>query len=395
MRGKTMRKQILISLASVLVVVGIVIGWYLVTQRHVGRLVAQGERTNILLLGLDKVGDTSRSDTMILLSLAPGEDVVLISLPRDLRVKFANGEFHKLNAAYPLGGGKLARETVSALLGIEVPFYVSLDYAGFEHLIDQLGGITLTVEERMLYNDERADPPLHIDIQPGTQTFDGKTALDYIRYRGETGDLGRIAHQQKLIAAILEKGVQDQDYTTIRKMLQEIYPYLNTDLSLIDLYDLAKLVQGLNRNQVQMATVPGIPVVIDEISYLEPQVVEMERLIARMIKGIDLLTANEISIAVYNGNGVRLMASNTADYLRKRDFRITKVSNAESFNYEKTYIVVLTEEAKAWILEQALPGEATVVTPEDFAPHYEALAPPPEGTDLLLIAGAGFEVENE
>jgi hypothetical protein len=144
-----------------------------------------------------------------------------------------------------------------------------------------------------------------------------------------------------------------------------------------------------------MATVPGIPVVIDEISYLEPQVVEMERLIARMIKGIDLLTANEISIAVYNGNGVRLMASNTADYLRKRDFRITKVSNAESFNYEKTYIVVLTEEAKAWILEQALPGEATVVTPEDFAPHYEALAPPPEGTDLLLIAGAGFEVENE
>ncbi len=77
-----MRKQILISLASVLVVVGIVIGWYLVTQRHVGRLVAQGERTNILLLGLDKVGDTSRSDTMILLSLAPGEDVVLISLPR-------------------------------------------------------------------------------------------------------------------------------------------------------------------------------------------------------------------------------------------------------------------------------------------------------------------------
>ena len=389
-----MRKQILIAAVSIVVVVGIVIGWYLVTQRHVGRLVAQGERANILLLGLDKAGTSNRSDTMMLLSLASEKDIVLISLPRDLRVKFANDEFHKLNAAYANGGAKLARQTVSSLLGIEVPFYVTLDYAGFEHLIDLFNGVTLTVEERMVYDDERADPPLHIDIQPGSQTFDGKMALDYIRYRGETGDIARIARQQKLITALLTKGIQNEDITSIRKTVKDIYPYLHTDLSLIDLYDLAKLVQELNLNQIQMAIIPGTPVMIDEVSYLEPQAVEMEQIVAQLIKGIDLLTPDEISVAVYNGNGALRAAADTSDYLKRKGFNVLPANNADSFGYEETYIVVLTETAKAWVLQQVLPIGATVVTPEEFTPLYEELPAAPTGTDLLLVIGAGFTVEN-
>jgi len=42
-----MRKQILFAVGAVVVVIGIFIGWYLLTQRHVGRLIAQGERSNI------------------------------------------------------------------------------------------------------------------------------------------------------------------------------------------------------------------------------------------------------------------------------------------------------------------------------------------------------------
>ncbi len=390
-----MRKQFLIALGVLLAVIVIVVGWYFITQRHVGRLVAQGERTNIVVLGLDKVGQTSRSDTMMLLSLASGQDVSLISIPRDLRVKLDDGEFHKLNAAYAKGGTNEARQAVSDLLGIDVPFYITLDYAGFERLIDQFGGVTLTVDQPMKYDDERADPPLHIDIQPGTQTFDGKTALEYIRYRGETGDLGRIDRQQKLISAILEKGFQNNNYDSIRKMVRTINPYLHTNLSLIDMYDLAKIVQGLDMGRLQMATIPGIPVTIDEISYLEPQVVETEQMVAHLIKGIDLLTPGEVSVAVFNGNGVRLLASRTSDYLRDRNFSVTKVANAESFDYDETYIVVLTDKAKGQMLQSALPAGiiSAIVTPDELATHYTALAPSvPDGTDLMLIAGKGFDV---
>jgi len=390
-----MRRQILFALGAVVVVIGIVIGWYLITQRHVGRLVAQGKRTNILVLGLDKVGNTSRSDTMMLLSLAPDEDVVLISIPRDLRVGLEDGDLHKLNAAYAKGGATQARKTVASLLGIDVPFYIALDYAGFEHLIDQLDGVTITVDEAMKYDDERADPPLHIDIQPGTQAFDGKSALEYVRYRGDTGDLGRIDRQQKLLAAILAKGFQNSDYDSMRKIVRSINPYLKTNLSLVDLYDLAKVVRGVDMEHVQMATIPGTSVTIDDISYLEPQVVGMERMIAHMIRGVDLLTASEISVAVFNGNGTRMVASRTADYLWARDFKVDKVANAETFDYDKTYIIVLTDMAKAQILQATLPqpSEATIVSPDELSTHYNALTPYiPDGTDLLLIAGKGFDV---
>jgi hypothetical protein len=111
-------------------------------------------------------------------------------------------------------------------------------------------------------------------------------------------------------------------------------------------------------------------------------------------KGIDLLTPDEISVAVYNGNGALRAAADTSDYLKRKGFNVLPANNADNFGYEETYIIVLTETAKAWVLQQVLPIGATVVTPEEFTPLYEELPAAPTGTDLLLVIGAGFTVEN-
>jgi len=390
-----MRKQILFALGAVVLVIGIVLGWYLVTQRHVGRLVAQGRGTNILLLGLDNGASTSRSDTMMLFSLAPSKDVALISIPQDLRVKLDNGDYQKLGAAYADGGVAQARKAISTLLGADIPFYITIDYADLGKLVDQLGGVTIDVEKAIKYDDESADPPLHVDIQPGTQTFDGKTALEYIRYPDDTGDLGRTDRQKKLIGAILQKMFQNTDSDSTHKTVRAINPYLRTNLSLVDLYDLADIVHGADVDHIQMATIPGTPATIDGINYLEPQVVGMEGMVARLIRGIDILTPSEITVAIFNGNGTRMVASRTGDYLRSRDFKVDKVANAETFGYDKTYIIVLSDMAKAQILQSTLPqpDEVAIVSPDELSAHYNALQPyTPEGTDLMLIAGKGFDV---
>ena len=130
------------------------------------------------------------------------------------------------------------------------------------------------------------------------------------------------------------------------------------------------------------------------VATLQPMVVETERIIAARIKGLELLTTTEIQVAVFNGNGVRLMASKVADYLRARGFPVTRIANAESFTYPASYIVVLTEEAKAWALRDALPSSVKIVFPDAFEGHYEALRDlVPLGTDLMLIAGDGMEID--
>ena len=194
------------------------------------------------------------------------------------------------------------------------------------------------------------------------------------------------------MSAALKKTLQ-QNFPSIQKTVRTVHPYLQTNLSLTDLYDLAELVHRSDVSGLRMATVPGISVVTDEVAYLEPEVVEMERLVARLIKRIDLLSPEGIRVSVFNGNGVRLIGKITAEYLQERDFEITEIANAESFAYDMTYIVFLKEEAKAYMLLEALPSNAVVVSPEQFEPHYTALEPMvPVETDLLLIVGAGFEV---
>jgi hypothetical protein len=88
------------------------------------------------------------------------------------------------------------------------------------------------------------------------------------------------------------------------------------------------------------------------------------------------------------------MASKTAAYLRARGFVVTRIANADSFEYTTSYIIVLTTEAKAWVLGDALISETQIVFPESFDEHYEALQNlVPADTDLVFIAGAGMELE--
>jgi len=394
-----LRRPVLIGLAVVVLVAVVFVGVYLITQRHVSRLTAHGGRANILLLGVDSAGTSNRSDTIMVVSVTAGKSAAVLSLPRDLRVKFADGQFHKLNAAYTLGGPGLTVKTASEILGVKIPFYVAVDYAGFQQLIDAIGGVTITVDERMLYNDDRAVPPVHINLQAGTQTMNGKTALDYVRYRSDAaGDVGRIKRQQNLISAILKKGLQNRDSASLRKLIKGLEPFVKTNLSLADLYDLGRILQGIDLSRLEMATLPTTPVLVDQVSYLELQVVESERLVARVLKGITVLAPEQITVAVFNGNGGKQVATNTANYLKKRNFKVSKYANADSFKYDKTYICNLTgDPAKAKMLQDALPlgTNVVIVSATEFEPHYAALKSlVPAGTDLILVAGIGFEAKD-
>lgn len=100
-------------------------------------------------------------------------------------------------------GIEAMRDAAEGITGLPIQYYVLIDMAGFQQLIDALGGVTVDVPE---------DIPIHADetfttvaewIPAGEQHLDGYHALWYARSRHGTSDYDRMARQLQIQEAVL------------------------------------------------------------------------------------------------------------------------------------------------------------------------------------------------
>ena len=208
-------------------------------------------RYNIMLLGGDAGAGRSglRPDSVSVVSLnALTGDMVTFGLPRDLdRIPFSAGS--PMRALYPDGYGaggrcnvdvcqlnsiyteaqlkeqarypdavrdhssagiEATREAVEGALGITVQYYVLVDMESFDELIDAMGGVTVTVKERIPVGGHIVDGRLSgvkVWIEKGTRHLDGNKALWFARsrYGAAAGDYDRMRRQRELQTAMLHQ----------------------------------------------------------------------------------------------------------------------------------------------------------------------------------------------
>ena len=91
--------------------------------------------------GANKIGQASRSDSILLLRIGDGKNATL-SIPRDTVVDIPGSGQNKINAAYAIGGPALAIRTVENYLGIPVNHLIEVNFENFPQLIDALGGVS-------------------------------------------------------------------------------------------------------------------------------------------------------------------------------------------------------------------------------------------------------------
>lgn len=213
------------------------------------------ERVNILLMGVDRRGMHSstlpRSDSMMLLSIDPvAKRYDLFSILRDTYVEIPGHGHARINSAIVEGGPELAMETVSQFTGLPVNRYVITDFEGFKHLIDAVGGVELYVEKNMRYRDPTDKGVYDIDLKKGLQRLDGSKALQYVRFRHDaTSDYTRTERQRKLMAALADQMKSGTTLIQLPSILKEITPYVQTNISSMDMLKLASLGLTLNTQQ--------------------------------------------------------------------------------------------------------------------------------------------------
>lgn len=268
---------------------------------------AKGPR-NVLVLGSDSRGgltpeeqaafgapedlEAELSDTIILVHIDPGrEEAVVVHFPRDLRVTIPGHGVNKINAAYEFGGPSLVVETIKRFTGLPVHNYVEVDLAGFKGLVDTLGGVRMCVDRPLF--DELAGLAIP---KAGCYTFDGPTALAFVRARHIEGDLipdfSRITRQQQFMRAMMNRllslrSLLDSD------LIEQAVGNVTTDkkLSGADLLLLSSKLRKLSSEDptgaesLDFRVVPSTPAELDGVAYVLAQQPETDRLFTALGDG--------------------------------------------------------------------------------------------------------------
>lgn len=390
MRGTPIRWPILAIAVVGVVLAASLLSWFMLTQRPGDSDLPRSAGTNILAIGLDDTADGQRAREIVLVSVSDEGDVAFVLIPDEIAVSGNGGGLVELGSLYGSSGVDGVRSALDRLFSVSVDSTITMDATALAAFIDGMGELPITADAAVGYS-ESSSGESRVEIQAGEHMLDGADAVAYLRGDSETSRRVRL---QQVLRAMLTRGFIGQTDRAIRQRAKDLQSVASTSLSASALADVARMLGRLDPEEIRASIVPTEAILTDGVRYVHPRIVETERLLASLIRGLELLTPTEVRVAVFNGNGVRLMASLTADYLRARGFEVTRIANAESFAYPSSYIVVLTEESKAWVLRDALPSQMSIVFPDAFEDHMQALEGlVPFGTDLLLIAGAGMELE--
>ncbi|KAF9127459.1 hypothetical protein BGX30_014782 [Mortierella sp. GBA39] len=217
------------------------------------------EPVNILLMGVDargiKEGEVPRSDSMMVASLDPVKKRInVFSILRDTYTDIPEHGQDRINTAIT-HGPNTAMKAVGDLLGIPIQYYVYTDFQGFIKLVDAVGGVDFYVEKDMYYPSNADNHEYDIDLKKGQQHLDGTTALQYVRFRHDaTSDFTRTERQRAFLKAVAEKMQSTTSIMKLPNILEQVSPYIDTNLSVNDMWKLATV-----GYQSQMAGSEQIP----------------------------------------------------------------------------------------------------------------------------------------
>mgnify|MGYP003292172392 CR=1 FL=1 len=268
-------------------------------------------KKNVVVLGVDQLmeaGDGQRSDTLFVVMFDPEKrQCSLLNVPRDTRVQMeieGKPDFRKVNDAYTQGGIRLTMSTLEEFLGLRIDHYLIIDVSGFKRVVDAIGGGGLYVDRGMDYDDFKQG--LHIHLKAGQQHLDGERAMQYVRFRREYGDIGRIRRQQRFLWAVQRKLVSGQMLFKIPGLTKELVSMVKTNLSISDIFPMVRTLRDMvQENAFRMSYIPGTAEYLYDIGYWTPHVVDTRRQMAELqgvpFEGKLAESANKLA-EVYNAS---------------------------------------------------------------------------------------------
>ncbi len=192
----------------------------------------------IYISGIDtygNIGTVSRSDVNILVAVNPKtHKILLVNTPRDYYVKLhSKNAYDKLTHAGIYGVDE-SIHTLEDLYGVDIPYYVKVNFSSLIKIIDALGGVEVNSKYSFSYDG--------YSFRKGRNTLNGKSALAFSRFRKglPEGDISRGENQEEVIKAIVSKATSASILTNYSSILNSLSKSFVTNISTDDIYKLVK-----------------------------------------------------------------------------------------------------------------------------------------------------------
>ncbi len=247
---------------------------------------------NLLFLGIDSDDEREaqqmgyRSDMMMVCAVdTASKTATLLSIPRDTytdvyKIDYDDGSIEKtvkekINAAYSFGGGPrrygasnakaclqkfLERDCdletpLDFTLDIPIPFYASIDMDGITKIAKAVDGVEVTLDQSIP----------NVGSKGKTVTLKGSNAEEYLRNRHDSdgSDFGRTSHQRTFMISLAKKIKSMGAVDAVTKLWDEFSEFGKTDLSIDQALDFAKILNGVNIDEIQQLSVSGVTQRID------------------------------------------------------------------------------------------------------------------------------------
>ena len=311
------------------------------------------ERLNILLVGADQRPDEGyfNTDTLIVVSIDPKtKEVAMFSLPRDTvdvplpadspaRAVYGDVYGGKINSLcmaaqqrkdiFPSGCFGTIKEVLGALYGLDIKYYVEVNFEGFKQVVDALGGVTINVQMPVVddYYPTDKGKLQRVYIPSGIQHMTGEEALIYARSRHGSSDFDRGQRQQRVILSMRQQADVAEMIPRIPDLVKSLKKAVHTDIPVNLLPQLAQLAGEIDMTKLR-SYVFAPSFWATEVRSGDPRGYVIEPRVDRIRSAVrsafadkpsdialrEKIAAEDATVWVLNGTGADGQASDVASY---------------------------------------------------------------------------------
>ena len=380
----------------------------------------QNGRTNVLIFGTSGYdmegteGDYAHdgamlTDSIMVMSIdQETNDAAMISLPRDLYVGKTCTSTGKVNEVFwcanmdgtdEEAGALALANAINDILGIEIQYWIHLDWAALIGIVDGIGGITVTLDESIADDWTKTFITAGVPIE-----LNGERALGLARARHgtEAGDFTRGNSQQKILMAIRDKVVgQGLDFGQVLGLVEAIGDNVRMNFSIDEIKTVLSIAKDLSLETMRQVPLVDYDnniyyVTTDEmngISYVVPSAgISNYSVIQQYVKKMfssNPAVREDAAIAVLNGSGEVGVASQEKVKLTNDGYTISTVADAPEGEYGENFIVYHVSGKTPGTAEALSDRYDTVVRSAEELPAGIDTS----GIDIVIIIGKAATTE--